>query len=160
MDVSWRLFDPSFQSFCLCFFIVIVTVIFLFFFVYILSPFVVSLFPGGCTCSDVSDECIMSAVSSFPQPVAWSSCSEDDITSGFTNFNLDRCLQNTPAVTVGDPICGNGIREQDEVCDCGSIQVGAQLASRPWSITCTLCAHNSSLEGAMCGVFLHHTYVR
>lgn len=78
---------------------------------------------GQCTCNDPSGECIMSAVSGFPSPVEWSSCSRDDINTGFADFNYDRCLGNEPQTTVGDPVCGNGIRENEEICDCGSLQV-------------------------------------
>ena len=66
----------------------------------------------------------MAAVSGFPQPISWSQCSVDDLNDGFTLYNLGTCLNNEPTETVGDPVCGNGIREDDEVCDCGSPQVG------------------------------------
>ena len=36
---------------------------------------------------------------------------------------LGTCLDNEPLVTVADPVCGNGIRERDEICDCGTPQV-------------------------------------
>ena len=65
----------------------------------------------------------MAAVSRAPSPVEWSSCSRSDIANGFRNDNLDRCLGNAPRITVGDPVCGNGIREESEICDCGTPQV-------------------------------------
>ena len=64
----------------------------------------------------------MAAVSGFPPPTRWSSCSVSDLNDGFTMHNLDRCLFNEPSMTVGDPVCGNGIRERDEICDCGSLE--------------------------------------
>ena len=62
----------------------------------------------------------MSASLPFPFPTRWSTCSVSDLNDGFANRDLDRCLTNEPAITFGDPVCGNGIREGDEVCDCGS----------------------------------------
>ena len=65
----------------------------------------------------------MSASLPFPPPTNWSSCSVSDLNAGFDR-GLGRCLTNEPTVTVGDPVCGNGIREGDEVCDCGSSEFG------------------------------------
>ena len=30
------------------------------------------------------------------------------------------CLENKPSRVFGDPVCGNGFREDGEDCDCGS----------------------------------------
>ena len=65
----------------------------------------------------------MASVSGFPSPTQFSDCSRSDLQNGFTSRDLDRCLFNEPSVTVGDPVCGNGIRERDEICDCGSPSV-------------------------------------
>ena len=64
----------------------------------------------------------MAAIPSLPPPTRWSSCSISDLNAGFTEEQTGRCLTNVPTQTVADPVCGNGIRERFEICDCGSAQ--------------------------------------
>ena len=96
-----------------------------------------------CSCTDGNNGCIMTAISGSPPPTKWSSCSVSDLDTGFNTFSLDRCLFNQPTMTVGDPVCGNGIREGDEICDCGSpLECGDPCCN---ATTCQLAS------GAQCG---------
>ena len=67
----------------------------------------------------------MTAIASSPPPDMWSSCSVEKLEVALSRMsnNLGRCLENEPMMTIGDPVCGNGFREGDEACDCGSLQV-------------------------------------
>ena len=61
-------------------------------------------------------------------PQTWSSCSVAAINSVFSRVSnsLAWCLHNIPHPDniLGDAVCGDGIVQGDEVCDCGGPQVG------------------------------------
>ena len=101
-----------------------------------------------CDCVDSNTtRCIMSAVSGFPPPTQWSDCSVFDLNEGYAE-NLDMCLFNEPTMTVGDPVCGNGIREGDEICDCGSSAECTDSCCNP--DTCQLATGAQCSAGPCC----------
>ena len=61
----------------------------------------------------------MSAFLGSSPPTTFSSCSISDLEVLYSRGG-DSCLFNSPSMTVGDPVCGNGIPEVNEECDCGS----------------------------------------
>ena len=89
----------------------------------------------------------MAAVSGFPPPTQWSSCSISDLNEGYGR-GLDQCLFDEPTMTVGDPVCGNGIREGDEICDCGNPSECLDPCCN--ATTCQLASGAQCSAGACC----------
>jgi hypothetical protein len=80
---------------------------------------------GSCSCPE--QRCVMSAViNTANPPQSWSSCSINTMNSRIGGYA--HCITNTPEDILGDPVCGDGIVQGDEVCDCGTPQVGAGTA--------------------------------
>ena len=55
-----------------------------------------------------------------PLSTQWSDCSVNRFGEEFERHRYDLCLGNQPSHSVGQTECGNGILEENEVCDCGS----------------------------------------
>ena len=48
----------------------------------------------------------------------WSSCSVKDY-EDYLNTGLFSCLNNKPSYPITPPLCGDGLVQGDEDCDCG-----------------------------------------
>ena len=122
----------------------------------------VSFLAASCVCNDPSGVCVMSAVSGHPPPEQWSSCSESILQTALEG-SIGLCLNNEPTSILSDPVCGNGIREGDEICDCGSEEVGCVY--KVWC-ACVLhvsywykCPISYSKSGFYCGTQFRYCFV-
>ncbi|XP_069341149.1 disintegrin and metalloproteinase domain-containing protein 32-like [Eulemur rufifrons] len=98
--------------------------------------------PKKCQCSETT--CIMNPdAMQFRGMKTFSSCSLSDFKHFVSNVGA-RCLQNKPQMQIGPkPVCGNGIVEGNEICDCGTAeQCGPDNCCNPK--TCRL------ITGAQC----------
>ncbi|XP_008051291.1 disintegrin and metalloproteinase domain-containing protein 32-like, partial [Carlito syrichta] len=75
--------------------------------------------PMKCQCSETI--CIMNPEAvQFTGVKTFSNCSLSDFKNFISNMGA-RCLQNKPQMQINPrPVCGNGIVEGNEVCDCGN----------------------------------------
>lgn len=65
----------------------------------------------------------MAAKFIIPPPTKWSQCSRDQLATGLSDKNLNKCLKNQPTHSIEDPQCGNGLLDPGEHCDCGPASV-------------------------------------
>eukprot|EP00731_Ephydatia_muelleri_P019725 Em0012g550a len=110
---------------------------------------------GTCTCNDANG-CIMGAVQGFIPPTKWSNCSLQFLSNGLNNANLGVCLTNDPAATVGAPVCGNGILEGNEICDCGTPKECKNPCCN--ATTCKLATGAQCTSGVCCASCKFKTY--
>ncbi len=89
----------------------------------------------------------MQGVKGFNPPTQFSSCSLSDFNT-LVSRGGDSCLFNTPTTKVGDLVCGNGIREGNEICDCGSPAECTDPCCN--AATCQLVAGAECPAGACC----------
>uniref|UniRef100_A0A8D0CZJ6 ADAM metallopeptidase domain 22 n=1 Tax=Sander lucioperca TaxID=283035 RepID=A0A8D0CZJ6_SANLU len=73
---------------------------------------------GECKCDDRWSGCIMDDVG-FYLPKRFSDCNVEEY-HNFLNSGGGACLFNKPLKLLDPPVCGNGIVEPGEECDCGS----------------------------------------
>ena len=71
----------------------------------------------------------------------WSACSYDAFSELLNDPKALSCLKTTvPNTIYSHAICGNGIREGSEQCDCGSVVVSSSpVHVMPWCICQYVC---------------------
>ncbi|XP_013389724.1 zinc metalloproteinase-disintegrin-like batroxstatin-2 [Lingula anatina] len=72
----------------------------------------------NCTCEDGIDRCVMAADTTYG-PTKFSSCSKQVFASLMAE-GRGECLKDKPRLVYDGPVCGNGIHEDGELCDCGT----------------------------------------
>ena len=90
----------------------------------------------------------MAASSSIPEPTLWSSCSIEDLNLLY-DFGGDSCLFDMPTPLVpGVAVCGDGIIEGNETCDCGSPAECNDMCCN--ATTCEVAEGMECASGACC----------
>ncbi|ESP03731.1 hypothetical protein LOTGIDRAFT_136948, partial [Lottia gigantea] len=100
-----------------------------------------------CRCSE--SKCIMAATSGMTSPTKWSSCSISALRESF-EIGMDYCLRNKPEYIYKGPVCGNGLVEEGETCDCGLPQDCTNRCCN--STTCQLIPQAQCGTGRCCNL--------
>ena len=77
-----------------------------------------------CTCTD--PPCVMSKSSTSQESKSFADCTVAKYQS-LIRDGLLPCLFNYPREFYLEPVCGNGLLEKGEECDCGTLEVNTQL---------------------------------
>uniref|UniRef100_A0A6P8I559 Zinc metalloproteinase-disintegrin-like atrase-A n=1 Tax=Actinia tenebrosa TaxID=6105 RepID=A0A6P8I559_ACTTE len=103
-----------------------------------------------CPAKKKDQVCIMSGVARFEPATDWSSCSVKEFQK-MLDKGLDSCLFNEPKELYGDPVCGNGFKEEGEECDCGNYTECEKYTDNCCDPrTCKLLSHVECDEGPCC----------
>uniref|UniRef100_A0A8D0CZ95 ADAM metallopeptidase domain 22 n=1 Tax=Sander lucioperca TaxID=283035 RepID=A0A8D0CZ95_SANLU len=106
---------------------------------------------GECKCDDRWSGCIMDDVG-FYLPKRFSDCNVEEY-HNFLNSGGGACLFNKPLKLLDPPVCGNGIVEPGEECDCGSPAECAREGEACCD-KCTLTQGSKCSNGLCCNSFV------
>lgn len=86
--------------------------------------------------------------------LAWSACSKQALNSNLETLALS-CLNNAPTIMHTGNICGDGVVNDGEQCDCGP----EEICDNPCCVaaTCKLAPHASCASGSCCDVQVRHS---
>uniref|UniRef100_A0A3Q3MEJ3 ADAM metallopeptidase domain 22 n=1 Tax=Mastacembelus armatus TaxID=205130 RepID=A0A3Q3MEJ3_9TELE len=102
---------------------------------------------GECTCDDRWSGCIMDDIG-FYLPKRFSNCNVEEY-HNFLNSGGGACLFNKPMKLLDPPVCGNGLVEPGEECDCGSPAECAREGDNCCKM-CTLTQGSKCSNGLCC----------
>ncbi|XP_054719629.1 zinc metalloproteinase-disintegrin-like EoMP06 isoform X2 [Uloborus diversus] len=99
-----------------------------------------------CRCAD-SHQCIMGNNIPYLSSTVFSDCSVDDYYKMLSKGH-GACLFNMPTMRMS--VCGNGVQEDEEECDCGTMEECVKSNPCCDPMTCKLIKHAECSAGACC----------